>query len=104
MTNLAKRRFYIERANYSEGPWELVEINTTGTVTPTEYDTPYWYRVRVVIGPRKPREWWITLDAGDITGVVTKALTSALWTARDNAKVIHVIEWPEGAPLPEWPE
>ena len=45
-------------------------------------------------GPRRPREWWIHLGAAP----------ESIYESRVCVDCIHVIEWPEGAPLPDWPE
>ena len=43
---------------------------------------------------RRPREWWIHLGAAP----------ESIYESRVCVDCIHVIEWPEGAPLPDWPE
>lgn len=43
--------------------------------------------------PRKPREWWIHLDT-----------LGAVYPQKSCVDCTRVIEWPENAPLPEWPE
>jgi len=54
--------------------------------------------------PRKPREWWVN-EYGCVYGTLIKSESLAERAAETGQTGrIHVIEWPEGAPLPEWPE
>ena len=48
--------------------------------------------------PRKPREWYIEPS---FERYELKAGTTILSRPLD---FVRVIEWPEGAPLPDWPE
>ena len=56
-------------------------------------------------GPRKPREWFVTIYT--LAGGKTEVESGILFNDRRLVKesnVGRVIEWPRGAPLPEWPE
>ena len=44
--------------------------------------------------PRKPREWWL-----EFCGKEVKSIYDSHYQGKT-----RVIEWPDGAPLPDWPE
>ena len=44
--------------------------------------------------PRKPREWWL-----EFCGKEVKSIYDSHYQGKT-----RVIEWPEHAPLPDWPE
>ena len=50
--------------------------------------------------PRKPREWWLDLFTGRFFAEPQNGGLSNYPIIRTK----RVIEWPEGAPLPDWPE
>lgn len=53
--------------------------------------------------PRKPRQWTI-LVCDSNTGDCNFFGPSDTESFSDPQRRVRVIEWPEGAPLPDWPE
>ena len=56
--------------------------------------------------PRKPREWWFNLYSDGFFGLQNNSIEEAKANVLkgQSAEHIRVIEWPGGAPLPDWPE
>ena len=56
--------------------------------------------------PRKPREWWFNLYSDGFFGLQNNSIEEAKANVLKgrSAEHIRVIEWPGGAPLPDWPE
>jgi len=52
--------------------------------------------------PRKPREWWGTVTGDGIYASYPKDMGTGRPIHAD--RVVNLIEWPEGAPLPDLPE
>ena len=64
------------------------EARADGPMTLEELDHDY----ENIPEPRKPREWGALIQKDNII------------TVDSEVGLIRVIEWPKGAPLPEWPE
>jgi hypothetical protein len=72
----------VEWANDGAWPYRLDEMETYFENIPE---------------PRKPREWFLYLH-GNGERYVTRVKQDI-----EGPETVRVIEWPEGAPLPEWP-
>ena len=80
-----------------DAPYRVYNGDTFVQYTKEELERDY----ENVPEPRKPREWGIVIRNDHTLGAFNGKVTQL--GLRD-IEAIRVIEWPEGYPLPDWPE
>jgi hypothetical protein len=94
------------------GSWEVGYWRTSHRVT--TYCThelwlkncTHWQLDPAPEPPRKPREWWICLNCRGWPDTVHPSAEIArreteTWKQMGSVEFVHVVEWPEGVPVPE---
>ena len=85
-----------------EAPFRVYHINSDDYVQYSREELERDYEN--IPEPRKPQRWWID-EASLGYGASGNVYEVKNWPGDfDLTRVINVIEWPQDAPLPDWPE